>query len=267
MKPLQTGVLSIVIALTTVASALAADGVLMVQRITTGTNVTTTEVQIEKTRMRTEITDPSGDKQVVIFDGGRQVLMMVNPARKTYTEMTKADMDAMAGQMQGLMAGMQAQMANLPPAQRAQMEAMMKGRGMGAAPEKTEYKRTGTDQVGKWACVKYDAMRGGQKVSEICTVEPSALGFTAADFAIGQQLAEFMRAIMPQANDQVVMVGRLDQVGFSGLPIKSSTTSNGRTTTTELTDARRQVFADALFAPPAGFQKQSMPMMGGARGR
>lgn len=259
--------LTLVAGLLTASSAAAADGVLIVQRITNGTSVTTTQAQIEKARMRTEITDPTGAKQIVLFDGAKQVMTIINVTSKSYSEMTKADLDRMATQLQGMMAQMKAQLASLPPAQRAQMEAMMSGRGMpGSAPaEKTTYTRSGTDKAGKWACTKYDGTRGGQKVSELCTVEPSVLGFTAADFTVAQQMAEFFQALMPGASDQVVTLGRADVNGFSGLPIKSSMTTGGRTTTTEVTDASRQNFADALFAVPAGYQKQAIAM--GGRGR
>ena len=61
------------------------------------------------------------------------------------------------------MAMMQKQLENMPPAQRAQIEAMMKGRGMpgaGAAP-RMEYRRAGADRVGEWACVTYEGFLGG----------------------------------------------------------------------------------------------------------
>ena len=76
---------------------------------------------------------PNGAVQAMIFDGGKQVLYIVDPARKTYMEMTKADADRLGAQVQGAMAQMQAQLEKLPPAQRAQMEAMLKGRGGAAA--------------------------------------------------------------------------------------------------------------------------------------
>src|SRR5687768_588935 len=106
-----------------------ADGIFITQRVTSGGVPLTVQVQIEATRMRTEMAGPNGAVQVMIFDGGKQVLYIVDPARKTYMEMTKADADRLGGQMQGAIGQMQAQLEKLPPAQRAQMEAMLKGRG------------------------------------------------------------------------------------------------------------------------------------------
>ena len=69
---------------------------------------------------------PSGEKGAFLFDGVKQVVWIVNYDKKTYTEMTKTDLDRMGQQMTEAMAKMQEAMKNLPPEQRAQMEQMMK---------------------------------------------------------------------------------------------------------------------------------------------
>jgi hypothetical protein len=244
----------------------AADGILLVTEITSDSGPRSTHVEIEATRMRAEIAGAAGASQVVIFDGTKQVMSILNPDKKTYTEMTKADVDALGSQMQGAMAQMQAQMANLPPAQRAQMEAMMRGRGMGAAAVKTTYRRAGSDTVGRWACDKYEGYQGTEKVSDICTVAPSALGFSTADFAITEQMAAFFSKMMPQGANQIATIGRLEDQGFSGFPVRSIVTVAGHQVTSEVKEAKRQAFPDSQFTVPAGFQKQ--PLMGGmGRGR
>src|SRR5262245_47515581 len=239
-----------------VAPLEAADGILVVQKITRGTTTSTYQVQIEKTRMRADMASAGGRKQVVIFDGNAQVLRLIDDEAKTYNEITKADVDQLAAQMSGAMAMMQQQMANMPPEQRAQMEAMMRGRGLapGGAP-KTEYVKTGTDKVGKWTCTKYDAMRGGTKTMEMCAVDPKALGFTADDCAVTKQFAEFFAKLIPQQSDQLFRLATVDEKGFEGLPIRSIGVGP-QATTTEMTDASRQTFSDAIFAVPAGYQKQ-----------
>ena len=57
----------------------------------------------------------------------------------------------------------------------------MRGRGMGmAAPAKRS--RTGTDKVGKWTCDKYEGTANGQKVADLCTVDPTVLGLLRRTF-------------------------------------------------------------------------------------
>lgn len=237
---------------------LAADGVLIVEKTTTGGATKTNQVQIEKTRMRVEAAGPTGGSQVFVFDGSAQVMRMIDSDKKTYTEMTKVDVDRLGAQMAGAMAQIQEQLKNLPPAQRAQMEAMMKGRGMVLdAATKTEYRKVGVDKVGAWTCDKYEGYQSGQKTSELCTVDPKTLGFTVADFQVTQQLAEFFQKLMPQNADQMFSLGKSDAQGFSGVPVRRTYSVLGRQSVSELTEVSRQTFADSIFTVPAGFQKQA----------
>jgi len=247
--------------------AQAADGLLIVQKTTRGTDAPQLhQTQIDSTRMRAESVGSTGVKQVVMFDGTKQVLTMIDPAKKTYMEMTKAEVDAMAAQIAPAMAQMQEMLKSLPPEQRAKLEAAMKGRGAapgGAAAAKTVYKKVGTDKVGKWTCDKYEGYRGDQKTSELCTVDPKVLGFTAADLEVSKQMAAFFKSFMPQMADQGLHVGTVAEQGFSGVPVRQTFTIAGRQTVMEITDVTRQTFPDSVFQVPAGYQKTSI----GGRGR
>jgi hypothetical protein len=242
----------------------AADGVLVVQRTTSDGKASMSEVQLEAQRMRTQLDGPGGP-QVIVFDGAKQVMYTMNPARKSYTEMTKADVERMGSELSGAMAQMQEMLKSMPPEQRAKMEAMMKGQGMpasiGAAPARTQYKKTGTSTVAKWACDTYDGLQNGQKVSEVCTVSPQALGLRPADFAISAQMAEFFRGLVPQGADAIFQIGRPEANGFAGVPVRHAMTIAGRTTVYELVDVSRRTFDDAIFAVPAGFTKEASPFV------
>jgi hypothetical protein len=253
-------------AVTLHARASGADGVLIVTRVTTGTDTTTSQVQMDKNRMRAEVSGASGANQIVVFDGTKQVMVIIDTQKKTYNEITKADMDKLGAQLSDAMAQMQAQMASLPPAQRAQVEQMMKGRmgGAGAPAAKTEYKKTGTDKVGRWTCDKYEGMQNGQKTKDICTVEPSALGLSATDFDVAKQMAEFFKKLLPAAGDQIISFGRPEEQGYSGVPVRSTSTVAGKQMTSEITEVTHQAFPDSVFAVPEGFKK--VDFMGG-RGR
>jgi Domain of unknown function (DUF4412) len=280
MKPMSR-VLSLATAGCLVAaSGWAADGVLIVQKFTINGATQTHQIQIEPRRMRAEMGGAQGG-QVVVFDGMHETLLMINDANKTYTEMTKADLDAISSQMAGAMAQMQDAMKNIPPEQRAQMEAMMRGRGMagragvGAAPARPVYKPAGTDTVGKWKCNKYEGFVDGQKTSEVCTVDPSVLGLTAADFAVTKDMAAMFQKMlpagaakmMPTDASQMFHLGSAEEGSFSGLPVRSMTMVAGQPVTQEITDVHRQAFPDSLFQPPAGYQKAESPFGRGRRGR
>lgn len=246
--------------------AQAADGVLLVTKTTIDSGApATSQVHIERKRMRAESSGARGEKMIVVFDGAKQVMTLIDNEKKTYTEMTKADVDAMGDQMSSMMD----QLKNLPPEQRAKIEAMMKGRGagtgMGAAP-KVQYKKVGTGTVGKWTCDRYEGYASGQKTSDICTVDPKTLGFSAADLEISRELAAFFKKLMPANAAQVFSLGVAEDQGFSGIPVRSVSTTGGRQITTEVTEVSRQTFPDTIFQVPAGYQKQVMGM-GRGRGR
>jgi hypothetical protein len=229
-------------------------GIVMVNQETRDGKVTTNTMQMDKTHMRME----SGGNTVVIFDGDAQVMRMINMERKSYTEMDKATMQKMSQQMSAAME----QLKNMPPEQRAMMEKMMAGRGAGmpgmAPSAPIAYRGTGSDKVSKWACAKYDGTREKEKVVELCTVEPGALGLTEADFEVAKRMAEFLKSLMPTLADEVTLYGSPAQQGFSGIPIRRTSLSNGQVRSiSELKDIRREAIPASTWQVPAGFKREN----------
>jgi hypothetical protein len=257
-------------AMLSAAASEAADGILIAQKVTSASGtVRTSQIEIAKTRMRAESEGAGGHKMKIVFDGTAQVMRTIDDDAKAYTEMSKADLDKMSEQMSGAMAQMQEQMKNMPPEARKRMEAAMQGRGVpgGGATAPTEYKKIGTDKVGRWTCDKYEGTRSGEKVSELCTVPPATLGFTPADFEVTKQMSEFFAKLVPQGGDQMFKIGSPATNGFSGLPVRTVIFRNGAPSlTSEITDASRQNFPDSIFAVPAGYTKRDL-MGGRGRGR
>ncbi len=265
MRPFNVVVIVTWVGLWSASPLIAADGVLVVQRTSTDGKERTTETQIEAQRMRTEVDGGMGVSRVVVFEGTKQVMYLIDPTRKSYGEMTKADADRMGSQFSESMAKMQSMLQNMPPEKRAQMETMMKGRGgaasagPGFAAARIEYKKTGASKVGKWACDTYEGYQNGQKVSDVCAAAPETLGLRPADFAVTKQFAEFFRAIVPQGADSLFQPGRPEDKGFSGIPVRNRSTVAGRTMVTEIVEVSRKTFDHAVFAVPAGFTKDPYP--------
>jgi Domain of unknown function (DUF4412) len=240
----------------------AAEGLLMVEKTVTGATTRTSQIQLERERLRADITGSAGETQIATFDGPQQVLRIINMGRKSYTEMTKADVDRMGAQLNTAMAAMKEKLATMPPEQRAKVEALM-GRAGGVAlgnvaPSKPDYRRTGTDKVGKWTCDKYEGFINGEKVSEVCTVDPKTLGLTPADFEISKQVSTFFQKIVPQGMDQILGVGTLETQGFNGVPIRRIRYAGGEArSTSEVIEVKRQTFDASTYEVPAGFTKQA----------
>ncbi len=261
MNILARAILAIVAVCSLASPLQAAEGFLMVETAVTGTTTRTTQVQLERDRLRAEISGATGATQIVVFDGTQQVLRIINVDRKLYTEMTKADADRMGAQAAAVRAAMKEKIAQLPPEQREKSERMMallSGATPGAGV-KPEFRRTGNDKVGKWTCDKYEGFRNEVKVSEVCTVDPKTLGLTAADFEISKQVSSFFRTLLPQVDNQLVGIATLETQGFAGIPVRRITYNAGKvTSTSEVTDVRRENFAASSYEVPAGFQKQEI---------
>jgi hypothetical protein len=270
MKVILGSLAAIGVAACTSVSLLAADGVVIAGRTTSNGQTTTTQTQITKDKMRAEMAGAGSVSQVVIFDGTRSVIHIVDMQRRTYMEMTKAQVEQMAQQLTAVMAQMEQMMAGMSANERAAMGRMMRGGGGMAAmapPPKPEFRKVGTDRVAQWTCDKYEGTANGQKVTEVCTVDPSAIGLTAADMNVMRQLGDMFKGLtqMVQQAASVMNIGRIEDQGYAGLPVRHINVTSG--TTTELTGVTRQDIPDAQFQVPAGFTKQDMPMMGGMGGR
>jgi len=251
-----------------VTSTYAANGLVISVKSTKGGATSTDQIQIDANHMRTQMARGGSVENTMVFDGVKQSMYIIDDSKKTYSEITKEDLDRIAAQMQSMM-------ASIPPEQRAQIEAMMRGGrggrgmpGMPTAAAKPTFKKTGTDKVGKWTCDKYEGYEGEKKTSEVCTVPSSAFGLTDSDFAVTKQFAKFFSGIMPQMSSQVFSLGSLEDRGFVGVPVRTiSYGADGSVQgTTEVSDISHQNIPDSTFALPAGYQKQDMPMGRGRRG-
>jgi len=72
-------------------------------------------------------------------------------------------------------------------------------------------------------------------------------------------LANFFKSLMPQQAEQLTMFGTMESEGFSGFPIRRVTLQNGQaTSTSELSELRREAIPASTWATPEGFKRQSM---------
>ena len=240
-------------------SVRAGDGILIVIKTETPSGTRTQQVQIEKGQMRTEST-AGGRRQVVVFDAARQVLQIIDFNRKTYTYITRGDAERMGAQVSDAMGRLQQQMADMSPQQRAQMDALMRGRMGGAAmtdSSKIEYRKTGTGHVRQWTCDKYEGYRAEVKVVEVCTVEPRTLGLAPAEVDVTTQMADFFGRIVPQSRDQMLTVGTIESAGFSGVPVRRVAWGSGRIESTmEITAVTRKNFPSSSYEVPSRFEEQ-----------
>ena len=223
---------------------------------------------VDSGKLRVDTQD-TGNNAVVIFDAGKQVMWMINPADKTYREMDKAQVEAMGQQMSKAMEQMQAQMANMPPEQRKMMEDMMKGKMgmMGAAQAKPtiSLKELGSEKVGAYNTTHYEMLVNGERSQEIWAAPFDQAKMTASDIKTFQDMAKFFESITRNVPTGSYSFNNMDQL--KGFPVKSVQYSGGKPSHEwNMVSVEQKSIDGSQFALPAGFKKAEMPGMGGPMG-
>ncbi|HLP40201.1 MAG TPA: hypothetical protein VK465_01730, partial [Fibrobacteria bacterium] len=142
----------------------------------------------EKDRVRIQSSNAQGT--LLIYRGDKGLLWIVNEKEKTYSEMTRQDIENMAKKMNDAMKQMHEQMASLPPDQRAMMEKMMGSMPGMKGPKQIRFKKIGAGKVGAWACDKHEVLGDGKKMLEACQASPKALGIDENDVNAMRDLAK-----------------------------------------------------------------------------
>jgi len=176
-------------------------------------------------------------------------------------------------QFNAAQAQLQAQLAQLPPEQRARVEAQLGGRGLGGAPagggrgapQTTTYVKVGQGKtVGSWRCDQYVKAVGGQKDEDVCIARIAAAGLTAADFRALEDFASFLAPVtssqMAPHNDYMNWNEMNKAIGFQGFPLDTTMYSGGHPTTQDTVQKiERAAIPANTFDLPPGLTKQDVP--------
>lgn len=204
-------------------------------------------------RIRIETSGRSANS-VMIFDGTRKVLWIVDTQKKTYIEMTEEDV----AQMSAAMKKMQERMAGLPAAQRAMMEKMMKGR-MSQAPTVEIKKVRSGEKIGDYTCTVYEVSINGERSSEVWTASAGQLQLQPEDFSVFRAMAQMMEPLLQNmpggaAASPLAARGQMD-----GFPVRTVTYNGDKPVTeSKVISVERRGLEDALFTVPEGYKKKKM---------
>lgn len=208
---------------------------------------------VEPGRLRAETQSAEGES-ILIFRADRQLVWVIQPAQKSYTEMTEADMARVAGQMQAML-------KDLPPDQRAMMEQMMKRQsGAGKAPQ-ISVKRVGAEAVGKFDATKYEVWSDGGRVADVWAAPLAQVNVQPAEHETFLQFTRFMEKLT-QAVGSAGSSGDWTRhaAAIEGFPVKSvSYESTGKPANEQqVVRAERQAVGDDKFQVPPGMRKMQM---------
>jgi hypothetical protein len=211
-------------------------------------------------------------KTSVLFltDGGRNRIVMLDKSKNEYHEIDQQTMNQMTQQMTGALAQMQEQLKNLTPEQRAMIEKMMKGKmPQQVAPQRTVYTAKGSATVNGFSCTRYEGVRGGQKVAEVCAAQPSQLKFSPADFQVFEKMKEFSAGLQNSLQNSPLAGAGANFIqdasaGFEGFPVERTTFSDGQPSEkSELKTLQHASLTDADFSV-GNAKKVDLPIGRGA---
>ena len=219
-------------------------------------------------------------ENTMIFRGDLNRMWVIEPQRRTYMEMTPETMQMMSGQLAGAgaqlgaaQAQLQAQLAQMPPEQRAMMEQMLAGRGLGgppggrgaaAGPPQISFSKAGGSKtIAGWNCDVYRKTVNGQQEEEVCITPITVAGLTAADFQVLNRFSTFMQPILSSPmvphTDYMNWNDMNRAVGFEGMPLDTTTYVQGRPNLQQTVNKidRTAIPANTFDLPP-GLTKQDM---------
>jgi hypothetical protein len=237
-------------------------GVLMTmvdQRSGQSADQTTMKMYLDKDRLRVENSGKE-ENQVIIYRQDKDLFWMLDLKKKTYMEITKADLDRMQEQINGASKQMEEAMKDMPAEQREMMAKMMKGK-MPAAQAKTTYKKVASGQkINQWTCTQYEGESEGKKESDVWTTDPKSLGLTPEDFNVLKAMSKFWEGMAKSGTKFFKVEEGVPTEGhYSGVPVKTAYYSDGKVSrTSEMQSLERQDFDAAKFDLPAGFAKEEM---------
>lgn len=200
-----------------------------------------------------------GGPMVVIFDGATKKVVFVSQDKKSYSELTEADVKTLRERMEGMRAQMGDRIKSLPPEQRERVERMMSGQGPDLKFTAKKQKKT----INGFACEMYEVTMDGKPFQESCIAPWGTGPFTKTDAdaakAVFAALASMMKG-MPGAGVQ-------HMASYPGVPIQTKhLASPAGSSTQTLKSISRAPVAAAQFQVPAGYTKEPLPMMGGGGG-
>ena len=204
----------------------------------------------------------SGDA-TMIFLGDR--FLYVDHGNKTYMVMDEAMLEEVSAKVDAAMKEMEAQLASMPPEQRAMVEQMMKGQMQGmmgqaeeAPPLKIE--AGGSSEWQSRKCREYEVFEGDEKTQDICAADLDDVDGADEVIAAFKDMAAYIEKMtesmpMRQSGGQPNPGELMEQI--DGFPIHTVEYQNGvKVSEVSLDAVTEKDLDDALFGAPEGYRQQ-----------
>lgn len=229
--------------------------------------LSTSSISFNADCMATRWEGEEADRSRVIFRADKNLMWVINDSKKTYQLIDQAFVDQMAAQVAQAKAQMQAQLAAMPPEQRAQAEKMMQqyGGAMGGAAStfKLDYRKTGeTRSIDGHACTKYDTYWGKDLLSYAWVAPYSSLKLQPSDAAVWEKMSKFVEKMTSSMGLTATKKDYIPMHELNGIPLLTQELTNGKITSETLVESvSRGPIAPGSFDLPAGYKQEAMEGM------
>lgn len=206
-----------------------------------------------------EIKEADGPARSMLRDAEAKKLFIIDHVKKVVLVITEEDSKQLEEKQAAFRAQLQAQLARMPPEQRARMEAGLLNQVDGKKAVYTYEKKKGpARKIGKYACRDYSIKRDGQPGGEGCFASWKDMGITADEFK-----AVMLNAI-PSAAGSVMAHGFEAAESAPGFPVwRSHVNADGVVTTqTTLQSISRTALPAKNFELPKDYPQKGMANMG-----
>jgi hypothetical protein len=205
-----------------------------------------------------------GDGKEMILDLKSGDMTMLDSAKKTYSVMTRQEIEAMNAKLKEQMNSpemkkAQKQMDNLPPEQKAKIEAMMGGM-FAVTVEKSGTSR----KIAGYNCDNWTVAIGKFSKSDECLTTELKYPVSAWDAYKGfaDTMKTMMAAMGPMAKGAMKMQEQFKKM--KGFPLANTTTvdvmGHKSVTATEVTSVKYGPIPASAFEIPAGYTKVDSPL-------
>lgn len=248
-------------------SSLANAGVVMdmVTRNTSGQETDRTKIYAQSKKIRMEQGGDDAPEGTMIFLGDK--FLYVDHEDKSYIVMDEAMLDEVSAKMSEAMKEMEAQLASVPPEQRAMVEQMMKGRMQGMmgkqddAPPAPRVDSMGSGEWQSYDCRRYAVYEGSEKTREVCAAELDEVDGSEEVIEAFRNMAAYitkMTESLPMSSNDRPNPGELmDQI--DGFPVHTIDYDNGVVVSeVSLDSVMEQDLDEELFAAPKGYRRQDL---------
>ena len=188
---------------------------------------------------------------------------MIDLKEKSYVVLDRASMQAMGTQMASARSQMDAELAGLPPEQRAMVERMMAGggpAGAGTAAPKPSVVDTGRSESAEGrTCRVWNVTRAGAVATQHCVVPYETLPGEEDVRAVVERIASLTEDLRNSLPQMQATIGDTAQ-GMNGYPVVTRYFEGGKPTGRErhVTSWREESVAADKFEVPKGFERRDL---------